>query len=119
MSDPDYGGPNFDLGAHITDKYIEAVREYRAAEGGRIGREILIGTDISLRGDVTEIEAALAVAASLCSRHGPMPYVAVRHSGHPRHGVNVDVKPRPEIPVGRNDICPCGSGRKFKRCCKG
>ncbi|MFG0319914.1 MAG: SEC-C metal-binding domain-containing protein, partial [Planctomycetota bacterium JB042] len=20
-------------------------------------------------------------------------------------------------PVGRNDECPCGSGRKFKRCC--
>jgi uncharacterized protein YecA (UPF0149 family) len=19
--------------------------------------------------------------------------------------------------VGRNDTCPCGSGRKFKRCC--
>ena len=19
--------------------------------------------------------------------------------------------------VGRNDVCPCGSGRKFKRCC--
>lgn len=19
--------------------------------------------------------------------------------------------------VGRNDICPCGSGRKFKKCC--
>jgi len=21
--------------------------------------------------------------------------------------------------VGRNDWCPCGSGRKFKRCCGG
>lgn len=21
--------------------------------------------------------------------------------------------------VGRNDICPCGSGKKFKRCCHG
>ena len=20
--------------------------------------------------------------------------------------------------VGRNDLCPCGSGRKFKRCCQ-
>jgi preprotein translocase subunit SecA len=20
--------------------------------------------------------------------------------------------------IGRNDECPCGSGRKFKRCCK-
>jgi uncharacterized protein YecA (UPF0149 family) len=21
--------------------------------------------------------------------------------------------------VGRNDLCPCGSGRKYKRCCLG
>ena len=21
--------------------------------------------------------------------------------------------------TGRNDLCPCGSGRKFKRCCEG
>ncbi len=21
--------------------------------------------------------------------------------------------------VGRNDFCPCGSGRKFKKCCVG
>lgn len=20
-------------------------------------------------------------------------------------------------PIGRNEICPCGSGRKFKHCC--
>ncbi|MCD6365463.1 MAG: SEC-C domain-containing protein [Planctomycetes bacterium] len=22
-----------------------------------------------------------------------------------------------DAPVGRNDPCPCGSGRKFKNCC--
>jgi SWIM/SEC-C metal-binding protein len=25
--------------------------------------------------------------------------------------------PRAVAKVGRNDLCPCGSGRKFKRCC--
>jgi hypothetical protein len=25
----------------------------------------------------------------------------------------------PEEPVGRNDPCPCGSGKKFKKCCMG
>jgi hypothetical protein len=24
---------------------------------------------------------------------------------------------QPARPVGRNERCPCGSGRKFKRCC--
>jgi methionyl aminopeptidase len=23
------------------------------------------------------------------------------------------------IKVGRNDLCPCGSGEKFKKCCEG
>jgi preprotein translocase subunit SecA len=22
-----------------------------------------------------------------------------------------------EIKVGRNDLCPCGSGKKYKKCC--
>jgi len=26
-------------------------------------------------------------------------------------------KPEPEIKVGRNDPCPCGSGKKYKKCC--
>ncbi len=25
--------------------------------------------------------------------------------------------PRTEVKVGRNDPCPCGSGKKFKKCC--
>jgi preprotein translocase subunit SecA len=23
----------------------------------------------------------------------------------------------PEVKVGRNDPCPCGSGKKYKKCC--
>ena len=26
---------------------------------------------------------------------------------------------RAESQVGRNDACPCGSGKKFKKCCAG
>ncbi len=26
--------------------------------------------------------------------------------------------PNEFVRVGRNDPCPCGSGRKFKKCCK-
>lgn len=28
-------------------------------------------------------------------------------------------EPRPSYKVGRNDPCPCGSGKKFKKCCLG
>lgn len=24
---------------------------------------------------------------------------------------------RPEPKIGRNDPCPCGSGKKYKKCC--
>ncbi len=25
---------------------------------------------------------------------------------------------RPPVAIGRNEACPCGSGKKFKRCCQ-
>jgi len=28
-----------------------------------------------------------------------------------------DTGARPQQKVGRNDLCPCGSGRKYKKCC--
>lgn len=33
------------------------------------------------------------------------------------HDVRQVVRPTPKI--GRNDACPCRSGKKFKRCCGG
>ncbi|MEW8087972.1 MAG: SEC-C metal-binding domain-containing protein, partial [Candidatus Thiodiazotropha endolucinida] len=27
------------------------------------------------------------------------------------------IKKREQTPVGRNDPCPCGSGKKYKKCC--
>ena len=41
--------------------------------------------------------------------HGP----DCRHS----HGHVAPPFARAEAKVGRNDPCPCGSGRKFKKCC--
>ena len=29
----------------------------------------------------------------------------------------VTVKKRADANVGRNDLCPCGSGKKYKKCC--
>ncbi len=30
-----------------------------------------------------------------------------------------DTEPAPQAKAGRNDPCPCGSGKKFKKCCGG
>ena len=32
-------------------------------------------------------------------------------------GADVETYRRPEAKVGRNDACPCGSGKKYKKCC--
>ena len=52
---------------------------------------------------------------------------AVSPAGPPSPGLvervpeRVDVKPKPPVvhepKVGRNDPCPCGSGKKYKKCC--
>jgi preprotein translocase subunit SecA len=45
---------------------------------------------------------------------GPAPRVAAEHV----HTNREDARPKSGAPekVGRNDLCPCGSGKKFKRC---
>jgi uncharacterized protein len=35
----------------------------------------------------------------------------------PRAGAAVSTVKRDEPKVGRNDDCPCGSGKKYKKCC--
>jgi len=51
---------------------------------------------------------------------GGVPFAKNSRRVRPRKGqggVFVPVQPRGE--VGRNDLCPCGSGQKYKRCCRG
>ena len=48
---------------------------------------------------------------------GPPPGANARRELHTNLGNDEPKKPtRGEAKVGRNDICPCGSGKKFKRC---
>ena len=43
--------------------------------------------------------------------HGP----SCNH-GHHHHGAQSPVV-RAQPKIGRNDLCPCGSGKKYKKCC--
>lgn len=45
--------------------------------------------------------------------HGP----DCAHDHESDHGPRPEPVRRAEPKVGRNDPCPCGSGRKFKKCC--
>lgn len=64
-----------------------------------------------------ECGALDAALVGVAGAEMPRGLISAARSGLPRRGVNVTVRPRPAAPVGRNDPCPCGSGRKFKRCC--
>jgi hypothetical protein len=49
---------------------------------------------------------------------GAMPNHAQSAQPDPPPAVHPPATIRRETPkIGRNDVCPCGSGRKFKRCC--
>jgi len=44
--------------------------------------------------------------------------VAKGEAVHPKEGEEVKRKPvKKAVEVGRNDPCPCGSGKKYKHCC--
>lgn len=46
------------------------------------------------------------------------PHVHGPHCSHGHHHHHHQAPyVRPETKVGRNDPCPCGSGKKHKKCC--
>ncbi|WP_370305927.1 UPF0149 family protein [Sinimarinibacterium flocculans] len=59
-----------------------------------------------------------SVPAALVQMHA---YWRERRGALPTEDYDLDLVPepfrRPEPKVGRNEPCPCGSGRKFKKCC--
>ena len=78
--------------------------------------ETTVATGVMLRGE-RKPTAAAAMLAALAASGGFFPRVAVSRDNSPNAGVYVPMSPRGG--VGRNDPCPCGSGRKFKHCCRG
>jgi preprotein translocase subunit SecA len=60
--------------------------------------------------------------ADLAPATGAAPAVAPQPAWREIHGTNGDAMPsEPRMlagtKVGRNDQCPCGSGKKYKKCC--
>ena len=65
---------------------------------------------------------SLLILSAFAEKAGPIlgaPNPGSRgRAGQSVRGVAAPVKPREGGPVGRNDPCPCGSGKKFKKCCR-
>ncbi|MEC8050926.1 MAG: YchJ family metal-binding protein [Myxococcota bacterium] len=94
-------------------------------------------TSLDFERDTTrwqKLEILESVAGDVKDTHGIVEFKAYFVDGGRRHCLHerssfireagrwyyVDgVTPKPQLPpmVGRNQPCPCGSGKKFKRCC--
>ena len=95
---------------------IDLIRE--AFEAGSV--------DLSVAGDLEDVEVELGVRTHRTT--DPPPYfiqaaqTASRQPGRLSDLVSKLYRPTPQPArsapkVGRNEPCPCGSGRKYKRCC--
>jgi len=80
----------------------------RVTEGKLSGADALIGMDIIGRGDfaISNFEGKTAFTYRTPSV-AKTDYVEAMNKA----------KPAPGVKVGRNDPCPCGSGKKSKKCC--
>ena len=104
---------------------------YDATEGTDaedVGRSVVIMLELAafLEGNSTMTEAQLAVLTEnvpetiadivfniqhwTSTQHQPAPYPSMA-------AANMPMPPRTSPKVGRNEPCPCGSGRKYKKCC--
>jgi len=75
--------------------------------------------DISIAGDAEDVEIALGLRGR---RATPAPkYMVLPVGGIPWKDADRDQQKTQASPrhakVGRNDPCPCGSGKKYKKCC--
>ncbi len=68
---------------------------------------------------VVEFRAVYTANEEFCNHHEVATFVKEYDGWKFQDGVLVRDKPitRDEPKVGRNDPCPCGSGKKYKKCC--
>jgi preprotein translocase subunit SecA len=67
---------------------------------------------------MTEQNPSPLAVAQLLSAPGHPLFLDFKPTGRKywKRGKKVEVRTEPK--VGRNQPCPCGSGKKFKNCCK-
>ena len=81
----------------------------------------LAAEGVLVDGTVTDRRRMALVTVRACLETGAAEHVAYEDPGSRarRDDTAGHVLRRPTPAPGRNDLCPCGSGRKYKRCCGG
>ncbi len=82
----------------------------------------IIRTEGGQKGDktgVVEFRATYTANGEFCNHHEVSTFVKEKDGWKFEDGEIVKEEPirREEPKVGRNDPCPCGSGKKYKKCC--
>lgn len=106
-------------GSHEVDTYLVgivlpnnvAVPTIRVSEGILSEHDVLIGMDIIARGDfaVTNKDGKTVFSFRMPS---------LERIDFVNNNPSVQAITAPSPPkIGRNEKCPCGSGKKYKRCC--
>ena len=90
--------------------HLEIVREDQSGSGQRGGLAYSGGGDTGLSQNFAAAGAAAARDGRLADSSGQA-YEAAQQA------TRTVVAPRHVVKVGRNEPCPCGSGKKYKNCC--
>ncbi len=87
--------------------------DLKAAESIKVIQEAFMADDVDLTiaGDLEDVEIALGIRLRRATP--PPKFELVKDSPLPRMIPLV----KAEAKIGRNDPCPCGSGKKYKKCC--
>jgi uncharacterized protein YchJ len=87
------------------------IPQIRVSQAILVDADVLIGMDVIANGD-------FAVTSYMGKTHMSfrMPSVECIDFVKQRPG-SINVNGETLNKVGRNDPCPCGSGKKYKRCC--
>jgi uncharacterized protein len=75
----------------------------------------LLGADEIEEAELAEVEDPRKAHKLALEIEANLP--AIHRFWLPRRSSAVETIRREEPKVGRNDDCPCGSGKKFKKCC--
>ena len=105
----------------VQEEFDEEASKACSASAEWHGLEI-IKTEGGQKGDktgVVEFRALYTANNEFCNHHEVSQFVKEKDGWKFADGELVGEKPivREEPKVGRNDPCPCGSGKKYKKCC--
>lgn len=105
----------------VREEFDEAASKAWSAQAEWHGLEV-VGTEAGGEGDdegVVEFRALYTANGEFCNHHEVAKFVREKDGWKFADGELVGEKPivREEPKTGRNDPCPCGSGKKFKKCC--